>query len=233
MRGLFNKIMGNGKSNRGILDFVKGLVSNVVTNCKSLKLRDSEKVLEHIIYDKKEKRICYDKDYSKEMSNIDLKNATCMPDPHAILEGTILDDVPDGNLSDKEIDKLKKRVIEETRLGALYVILNSEKDDKCKELWKQWKRDLEYLPHFGSWGYERYVKDRIYGDEEVKYYVIRVLISHRSNRALKPYDRFNFNFTNYADEFYYPSSSEKSAEECAKKLDGKISTESTKKYAKK
>ena len=35
--GLFNKILGNGKSNRGILDFVKALVSDVVSKSKLLK----------------------------------------------------------------------------------------------------------------------------------------------------------------------------------------------------
>lgn len=226
--GLFNKILGNGKSNRGILDFVKALVSDVVSKSKLLKKYDVEKVLEHIVYDKKENRICYDSDYSKEMSNTGIKQATCMPDAHAQLNGTILDDVPSDNLSDKEIDKLKKRVIEETRLGALYVIINSEKDDKCKELWKQWKRDLEYLPHFNSWGYDLYVDGRNYGGkEEYKFYKISVSITHRSNRTLKPYGRFNFGSI-HDDCFYYPLSSEKSAEECEKKLDGKLGRDSIK-----
>lgn len=224
--GLFNKILGNGKDNKGILEFVKTLVSNVVENSKELKKKyKPDEVAEHIIYDKESKSVRYDEKYAKD---VELKDATCMPDSKKILDGILLDDVPTDNLSDKEIEKLKKRVIDETRLGALYVVLNAEKDDKCKEIFKGWKRDLEYLGHLGVWGYDRYVKGFVdkTDDKDIQYY--KIYLSDGKNRNVTPYLRFNFNLTWLDNYMFYPMHSKDSAKECAKKLGSEAKIDHTK-----
>ena len=152
-----------------------------------------------------------------------------MPEAKKILDAVILDNVPSGTLSDNEIEKLKKRIIDETRLGALYVVLNAEKDDKCKEIFKGWKRDLEYLGHLGVWGYDRYVKGFVdkTDDRDIQYYEIRLPDTNKS-RNVAPYLRFNFGLTPSDQYMFYPMHSKDSAKECAKKMGSEAKIEHTK-----